>query len=69
MGKDRVIKSLGKNIGSLVVHKLLIKYTNNPETLNHLKHEVINYRENTFEISKEFNWNEQDQKNKGHHTF
>jgi len=60
MGKNRVIKSLGKNIGKLVVHKILEKYTNNPEAIEHLKHEIIAYKENTKEIAEEFNWSEKD---------
>ncbi|OGJ21592.1 hypothetical protein A3K73_02865 [Candidatus Pacearchaeota archaeon RBG_13_36_9] len=58
MGKNRVIKSLGKNIGNLVVHKILAKYTNNPEAVEHLRHEIIAYRENTKEIAESFNWND-----------
>ncbi len=62
MGKNRVIKSLGKNVGRLVVHKILEKYTNNLEAIEHLKHEITAYRENTKEIAEEYNWSE---KNKG----
>jgi hypothetical protein len=60
MGKDRVIKSLGKNIGNLVVHKLLEKYTNKKETLEHLKHETIAYKDNAKDVAEKFNWNEED---------
>lgn len=60
MGKDRTIKSLGKNIGNIVVHKILEKYTNNPEAIEHLKHEIIAYRENVLDIAREFNWNEKE---------
>lgn len=60
MGKNRAIKSLGKNIGNLVVHKILAKYTNKPEAIEHLKHEIIAYRENIEEIAEKFNWNNED---------
>lgn len=63
MGKNRVIKVLGNVIGNIVVHKILLKHTNKPESINHLESEVEAYRDNSLEIASEFNWNEKD-KNK-----
>ena len=60
MGKNRVIKILGNIIGNLVVHKILVNYTNKPESLNHLKSEIEAYRDNSLEIAGEYNWNEKD---------
>lgn len=60
MGKNRLIKSLGKRIGNLVIHKILMKYTNKPESLHSLKSEVDEYRDNVMESSQEFNWNDKD---------
>lgn len=60
MGKNRIIKILGNFVGNIVVHKILIKYTNKPESIQHLGSEVATYRDNTLEISGEFHWNEQD---------
>ena len=60
MGKNRVIKILGGIIGGLVAHKILLRYTNRPESLSHLQSEVDNYRENALEMAAEFNWNADD---------
>src|SRR3989344_3839069 len=60
MGKNRIIKILGNVIGNIVVHKILIKHTNKPESLNHLESEVDAYRDNALEIANEFNWNKKD---------
>lgn len=62
MGKNRVIKILGGIIGGMVAHKILLKYTNKPESVNHLQSEVSNYRDNALDIANEFNWNEEDKK-------
>jgi hypothetical protein len=62
MGKNRVIKTLGGVIGSIVAHKILLKYTKRPESVNHLETEVINYRDNAQDMANEFNWNEDDKK-------
>ena len=63
MGKSRVIKILGNIIGNVVVHKILVKYTNKPESVHHLDEEIGTYRDNALEMAQEFNWNEKD-KNK-----
>jgi len=60
MGKNRVIKILGNIVGNIAVHKILIKYTNKPESITHLESEVENYRDNTLEIANKFNWSEKD---------
>lgn len=60
MGKNRTIKILGNIIGNLVVHKILVKYTNKPESIHHLKSEIDAYRDNSLEIASEYNWSEKD---------
>lgn len=60
MGKNRTLKILGNIIGNIVVHKILVKYTNKPESVSHVKKEVIAYGENASEIAQEFNWNQED---------
>lgn len=62
MGKNRSIKILGGIIGGMIAHKILLKYTIRPESINHLKSEVSNYRENAVDMANEFNWNEEDKK-------
>ena len=60
MGKNRVIKSLGKRIGNVVIHKILVRYTNKIESIPYLESEVETYRDNALEIAQEYNWNEKD---------
>ena len=60
MGKNRTIKSLGKVIGNIVVHKITLKYGNKPESRGHTSSEIIAYGDNALEIAQEFNWNDLD---------
>ena len=60
MGKNRIIKSLGKVIGNVVVHKITLKYGNKPDSKHHTSSEIINYRDEGVEIAREFNWNDSD---------
>ncbi|MEK6855764.1 MAG: hypothetical protein AABX66_01250 [Nanoarchaeota archaeon] len=60
MGKNSVIKTLGKRIGNVVLHKLLIKYTHRPESINHLQKEEVTYRDAAIKDAREYNWNEGD---------
>lgn len=60
MGKNRIIRILGNIIGNVVVHKILLKYTNKPESIPHLKNEIIDYRDNSLEKASEYNWSEKD---------
>ncbi|MEK6850549.1 MAG: hypothetical protein AABX85_03165 [Nanoarchaeota archaeon] len=60
MGKNSVIKTLGKRIGNVVLHNLLIKHTNRPESINHLQNEEITYRDAAIKDAKKYNWNEED---------
>lgn len=60
MGKNDTIKSLAKVIGNIAMHKLLLEHTNKPESKNYLRHEIIEYSEDAFEKSLEFNWNNND---------
>ena len=60
MGKNSAIKTLGKRIGNVVLHKLLVKYTNRPESVGHLQSEEITYRDSAVKDAKKYNWNESD---------
>lgn len=60
MGKNRTIKILGNIIGNIVVHKVLIKHTNKPESVPYMIKEVSAYGQNASEIAQEFNWNDKD---------
>ena len=61
MGKNRIIRILGNIIGNVVVHKILIKYTNKPESVHHLAEEIGTYRDNSLEMVQEFNWSKKDE--------
>ncbi len=56
MGKNSVIKSLGKCIGNVVLHKLLLKHTNIPESKKHLSDEIRDYGSDAREKAQEFTW-------------
>ncbi len=60
MGKNSAVKTLGKRIGNIVLHNLLVKYTNRPESKNYLQSEVLEYRNAAIKDAKEYNWNEKD---------
>lgn len=60
MGKNRVIKTLGKRIGNIVLHELLVKYTNKLESIGHLSSEEIEYRNSAIKDAKRYNWSDED---------
>ncbi len=60
MGKNSVIKSLARCIGNVVLHKLIVKHTNKPESKNYLINEIVEYGADAFEKAQMFNWNEKD---------
>ena len=60
MGKNSAVKTLGKRIGNIVLHNLLVKYTNRPESRNYLQSEVLEYSNAAIKDAKEYNWNEKD---------
>src|SRR3989344_4354478 len=61
MGKNKIIKTLGNVLGNVIVHKILIKYTNKPESVHYVTEEIGTYRDNALEIAQEFNWNSKDE--------
>ena len=60
MGKNSVLKSLARCIGNVVLHKLLLKHTNKPESKSYLINEIVEYGADAFEKTQMFNWNEKD---------
>jgi len=60
MGKDRTIKLIANLIGKSTAHKILIKYTNMPESINHMSSEIDNYRGQLSEYITQYNWNTYD---------
>lgn len=69
MGKNSTIKSLGRCIGNVVMHKLLLLYTNKPESKHHLNAEIIEYSADAFEKSQEFNWKNKDKEDIKHKSL
>jgi len=62
MGKNSVIKTLGKRIGNVILHNLLVKHTNRPESAGHLQSEEVAYRDAAVKEAKKYNWNNEDKK-------
>ena len=62
MGKNSVLKTLGKRIGNVVLHRLLVNHTNIPESKSHLQNEENEYRNEAIKDSREYNWNEEDKR-------
>jgi len=60
MGKKSSIRIISGLIAGMTAHKILLKYTNKPESINHLESEVDNYRDNLSSMLTEFNWNDKD---------
>jgi hypothetical protein len=62
MGKNSVIKTLGKRIGNIVLHKLLFMHTNRPESKGHLESEELAYRDSAIKDARKYHWNDEDKK-------
>lgn len=60
MGKNRTRESLIREVVSVVVHEILAKHTNRPESIPFVESETIEYRNKAKKISKIFNWNTED---------
>lgn len=60
MGKNRAIESLVRLIVNTVVHEIVAKHTNKPESFHFLQTEIIEYRDQTEKAAKEYNWNNED---------
>ena len=60
MGKNSVIRTLGKRIGNIVLHKLLVGHTNKPESRVYLQNEELEYRAAAVKEAKKYNWSEDD---------
>lgn len=60
MGKNSALRTLGKRIGNVVLHKLLVEHTNRPESRRHLQSEEIEYRSAALRDAWEYHWNEEE---------
>ena len=59
MGKRKQIEILGKIIGLNAAHKILIEFTNKPESIRKMQSEVDHYDELNMQLT-EGNWNSSD---------
>jgi len=60
MGKNRDRESLIRVLAGTIIHEILFKKTNKPESKNHLQAEIIGYRSVSDEMVKERHWNSED---------
>lgn len=58
MGKKDIIRSLGRCIGNVVLHKIVLRHTKKPESIKHLKDEIIDYSADAFEKAQLYSWNQ-----------
>ena len=62
MGKNSAVRTLGRRIGNVVLHMLLSRYTNRPESISHLEREEATYRDSAIKDAKQYHWNDEDRK-------
>lgn len=60
MGKNRNRESLIRVITNTVVHEIVIKHTNKPESENFLNSEIIEYRSKAGNTAEKHSWNDKD---------
>lgn len=60
MGKSKDIESLIRLMVNTIVHEIVIRHTNKPESRHFLGSEVVEYRGQTEKISEQHNWNDKD---------
>ncbi|MEK6936112.1 MAG: hypothetical protein AABW67_04945 [Nanoarchaeota archaeon] len=60
MGKDKIIKTIGKLIGGMTAHKILIKHNLAPESDNHLRAKAQTYGGQIEDNLEEYHWNNYD---------
>ncbi len=62
MGKNRDIESLVRLITNTIVHEIVAKHTNKPESKHFLNSEIIEYRGQTEKMAEQQNWNDKNKK-------
>lgn len=60
MGKNRNRESLIRIITNTVVHEIVMKHTNKPESENFLNSEIIEYRSEAEDTAEKNSWNDKD---------
>lgn len=62
MGKNRDRESLARLIANTIVHEIVAKHTNKPESKHFLNSEIIEYRSQTEKMAEQHNWNDKEKK-------
>ncbi len=60
MGKNNDRESLIRLIANTVVHQIVAKHTNRPESSHFLESEIIEYQNQTQKAALKHNWNVED---------
>jgi hypothetical protein len=60
MGKNRDTESLVRLMTNTIVHEIIIKHTNKPESKPFLGSEIAEYRSQTEKMAEQHNWNDKD---------
>lgn len=62
MGKNRDRESLIRVISNVLVHEIIARHTNKPESASFTESEIIEYRSLAEKTAEGYNWNEEDKK-------
>ena len=62
MGKHQDRESLTFSIVKTIVHEIVARHTNRPESVHFLRSEVTEYRSQTEKSADNYNWNMDDKK-------
>ncbi|MBI3623964.1 hypothetical protein HY212_07850 [Candidatus Pacearchaeota archaeon] len=60
MGKNRDTESLVRLMVNTIVHEIVVKHTNKPESKHFLSSEIAEYRNQTEKMAEQHNWNDKD---------
>ena|SRR3989344_3649759 len=60
MGKNRDIESLVRLMVNTIVHEIVVKHTNKPDSKHFLSSEIAEYRSQTEKMAEQHNWNDKD---------
>ena len=60
MGKNRDTESLARLMVNTIVHEIVVKHTNKPESKHFLGSEIVEYRSQTEKMIRQHNWNDKD---------
>ena len=62
MGKNRDLDILIRLIVNTIVHEIVVRHTNRPESEHFLESEIIEYRGQAKKAAKSHNWNDNDKR-------